>query len=277
MFAGLLMMGTLIEWLVWGVICTGLLLGLLVRIEEGMRRATSWIRCNVPRKHLPQPHVATFLLLAGSLAGLMLAVPAPAAAQGWWWGSPINPGFDRNTVIRVSGTATRVSLDARSGPATLTLECPRDTYTVILGPAWYLAQIRVDIREGDPLTVEGSKMMDRSGNLHLVAARVTNERTGVVLELRDDTGRPRWMGGPPGERGGRTVLEDLAQDAFSGIARKTTNLAVTERLRAVGAPRQDILLQFVLEDGAVTAAGGLIHGQPARKAAALQPVEALRG
>jgi hypothetical protein len=127
-----------------------------------------------------------------------LAFPSLAvAAQGWWWGSPINPGFDRSTVIRVSGTVLRVSFDTRSGPATLTLECPRDTYTVMLGPGWYLAQIRADIREGDPLTVEGSKMMDRGGNLHLVAARVMNERTGAVLELRDEAGRPRWMGGPP--------------------------------------------------------------------------------
>jgi hypothetical protein len=72
---------------------------------------------------------------------------------------------------------------------------------VILGPAWYLARIRADIREGDPLSVEGSKMMDRSGNLHLVAARVFNERTSAVLELRDDTGRPRWMGSSSGPGG----------------------------------------------------------------------------
>lgn len=200
MFAGLLMIGSSIEWLVWGVICTGLLLGLLVRIEEGMHHAISWIRCHALRAHVPHSHVAA-LLLAGSVVGVMLAGPAPAAAQGWWGGSPINPGFDRNTVIRVSGTVARVSSDAKSGPATLTLECPRDTYTVILGPAWYLARIRADIREGDPLSVEGSKMMDRSGNLHLVAARVLNERTSAVLELRDDTGRPRWMGSSSGPGG----------------------------------------------------------------------------
>ena len=188
--------GSLIEWLVWGAICVGLLLGLLLRIREGMQHAVSWIRCHAPRAHLPHPQVAT-LVLAGSLAGVMLAVPASANGQGWWWGSPINPGFDRSTVIRVSGTVTRVSFDARSGPASLTLECPRDTYMVILGPGWYLRQVGADIREGDPLSVEGSKMMDRGGNLHLVAARVTNERTAAVLELRDDTGRPRWMGGHP--------------------------------------------------------------------------------
>ena len=195
MFVGLLMMGTLIEWLVWGVICAGLLLGLVLRIGEAMHHAISWLWRQPSQGHLTHPRIATFLL-AGALAGAMLPIPTGAAAQGWWWGSPINPGFDRSTVIRVSGTVARVSFDARSGPATLTLECPRDTYMVILGPGWYLRQLGADIREGDPLTVEGSKMMDRGGNLHLVAARVTNERTGAVLELRDDTGRPRWMGGP---------------------------------------------------------------------------------
>jgi hypothetical protein len=131
----------------------------------------------------------------------ILTVPGLAAAgQGWWGSSQVNPGFDRNTVIQVTGTAAHVTLEAASGPATITLECPRDAYTVILGPGWYLAQIRPDIREGDPLTIEGSKMMDRRGNLHLVAARITNERTGALLELRDEAGRPRWMGGPrPGK------------------------------------------------------------------------------
>jgi hypothetical protein len=195
MLAGLLMMGTLVEWLVWGVICTGLLLGLVLRVGEGMRKAVSWIRCRVPRAYVPHPDLAA-LLVAGSLVGVMLATPSPAAAQGWWWGSPINPGFDRNTVIRVSGTVLRVSFDVRSGPAMFTLQCPRDTYTVMLGPARYFAQRRPDIQEGDPVTVEGSKMMDRAGNLHLVAARLTNERTGAVLELRDDAGRPLWMVGP---------------------------------------------------------------------------------
>lgn len=127
---------------------------------------------------------------------ITLALPALASAQGWWWGSPINPGFDCSTVISVSGTATRVSFEDRSSPGTLTLESSHDTYTVILAPGWYLAQVHLVIRDGDPITVEGSKMMDRRGTLHLVAARVTNERTGTVLELRDDAGRPLWQGGP---------------------------------------------------------------------------------
>ncbi len=200
MFAGPLMIGTSTEWFVWGAICVGLLLGLLLRIGEAFHHAISWLWRHPPRGRLTQPRVAT-LFFVGVLAGATLVVPVPAAAQGWWWGSPINPGFDRNTVIRVTGKVTQVNIVSRGGPSTLRLETSGETFTVMLGPGWYLAELHADIRSGDILTVEGSKMMDRWGQLHLAAARVINERTGAVLELRDDAGRPRWMGGPSGRPG----------------------------------------------------------------------------
>jgi hypothetical protein len=126
-----------------------------------------------------------------------------AGAQGWWWGPPINPGFDRNTVIQVTGTASQVDIVTEGGPSTMRLDTWGESFTVMLGPGWYLAEIRADIRQGDSLIVEGSKMMDRRGNLHLVAAKITNRRTGAVLELRDEAGRPRWMGRGPSGRLGR--------------------------------------------------------------------------
>jgi hypothetical protein len=128
----------------------------------------------------------------------MIAVPVHAAAQGWW-GSSAGPGFDSNTVIQVAGKAIQIDITTRRGPSTLRLETPTETFTVMLGPGWYLAELQADLRIGDRLAVEGSKMMDRAGHLHLIASRILNERTGTVLELRDDTGRPRWMAGrPPG-------------------------------------------------------------------------------
>jgi hypothetical protein len=132
-----------------------------------------------------------------AVIAVALALASPAVAgQGWWWGSPITPGFDRNTVIRVAGTASRVDIVSRGGPSTLRLDTADESFTVMLAPGWYLAELRADIRSGDPLIVEGSKMMDRRQQVYLVAARITNQRTGAVLELRDEAGRPRWMGGP---------------------------------------------------------------------------------
>ncbi|MFI5340937.1 MAG: hypothetical protein ACHQ7N_14005 [Candidatus Methylomirabilales bacterium] len=165
-----------------------------------MHHAISWLWRHPSQEHLTHPRIAAFFL-AAALGGATLAVPVSANAQGWWWRAPSNPGFDQNTVIQVTGRATQVNLVPQGGPSTLRLETGQETFTVMLGPSWYLARVQCDLRVGDPITVEGSKMMDRGGNLHLIAARVTNQRTGSVLELRDDTGRPRWMGGRRFENG----------------------------------------------------------------------------
>jgi len=130
--------------------------------------------------------------LLGLLAAAALTGYVHAEAQGWW-GASGGSGFDPNTVIQVAGKAIQMDITTRRGPSTLRLETPTETFTVMLGPGWYLADLHVDIRIGDRLAVEGSKMMDRGGDLHLIASRILNERTGTVLELRDDMGRPRWM------------------------------------------------------------------------------------
>lgn len=138
------------------------------------------------------PVWSLLVCLLGLLTAAALAVPVRAEAQGWW-GSSAGPGFDPNTVIQVVGKAIQMDITTWRGPSTLRLETPTETFTVMLGPGWYLAELQVDLRTGDRLLVEGSKMMDRGGKLHLIASRLVNERTGAVLELRDDMGRPRWM------------------------------------------------------------------------------------
>jgi hypothetical protein len=133
--------------------------------------------------------------LANPLLALLLAVgvaiPSFAAGHGWWSG-PQTPGFDQNTVIWVTGTISGV-MPPRGGPSTLRLQAGLEVFTVVLCPPWYLDELHADLREGDRVLVEGSKMMDPSGNLHLMAARITNERTGSILDLRDEAGQPRWL------------------------------------------------------------------------------------
>lgn len=195
--------GEWIETILWSATWLAILVGLMYEIGRRMVvHAMGVVGCLLARsagragRHL--------LHLPVAVAILALGLPSVAVAgQGWWWGSPINPGFDRNTVIQVTGTATQVDIVTRGGPSTLRLETIRETFTVILGPGWYLAELHADLQNGDPLVVEGSKMMDRRENLYLVAARVTNQRTDTVLELRDEAGRPRWIGGGPSGRLGR--------------------------------------------------------------------------
>ena len=144
--------------------------------------------------------VPVLLLAAGISSGIATSLPSGAsAAQGYWWGTPVDPGFDRNTVIQVTGSVSQVDLTSRKGPCTLSLKTQDQLITVILGPSWFLLEQRADIQQGDTLAIEGAKMMDRRGNLHVVAGTVTNHRTGTVLKLRDETGLPLWRGsGRPG-------------------------------------------------------------------------------
>lgn len=187
-----------VEFVLWTSTWVAVVLGLLFRIGEAMWHL--YIRSRHRRETLPGQPLARpmLLLMVGIMLAATIALPAPAAAgQGFWWGSPVNPGFDRNTVIQVTGTAAQVDLVRRGGPCTLSLQTPTERFTVMLGPGWFLSEQNADIQDGDPLVIEGSKMMDRRGHLHLVAARVTNQRTSAVLTLRDETGRPVWMSGRP--------------------------------------------------------------------------------
>ena len=191
-------MSETIEFVLWASAWATLLLGLLFRVGEAMWHL--YIRLRHRRETLlGQPLARPMLLLIfGVMLAATIALPSSAAAgQGFWWGSPVNPGFDRNTVIQATGTAAQVDIAPRGGPCTLSLQTPTERFTVMLAPGWFLSEQNADIQSGDPLVIEGSKMMDQRGHLHLVAARVTNQRTGAVLELRDDAGRPRWMSGRP--------------------------------------------------------------------------------
>ena len=188
-------MSETIEFVLWASAWATLLLGLLFRIGEAMRHLHTWVRRHRALSGQPQVRPISILALGIILGAVVVALPGPAGAgQGWWWGSPITPGFDPQTVIQVTGTATQADIGGRGGPSTLRLENPQEGFTVMLGPGWFLAELKADIQNGDSLTVEGSKMMDRRQRVHLVAARITNHRTGTVLVLRDEKGRARWMG-----------------------------------------------------------------------------------
>ena len=131
---------------------------------------------------------------------LLVSIPGPASAQGWWWGSRINPGFDRKTVIHVAGTIAEMKIVDQGGPSTLRLQTSDEIFDVVLAPGWFLVELQADFKTGDKLSVEGSRVPDRKGNMYLIAARVTNARTGVALALRDEAGRPLWVTPRPSER-----------------------------------------------------------------------------
>jgi hypothetical protein len=154
--------------------------------------------CGSPNDRAPFRVTAAVCWIALLAAAAATVLPSAAsAAQGHWWSSTANPGFDRNTVIRVAGTASQVDIEESKRPCTLSLKTAEESINVILGPGWFLSEKHADIQKGDPLVVEGAKMMDQRGRIHLVASQVTNQRTGAILLLRDEFGRPHWAGRNP--------------------------------------------------------------------------------
>jgi hypothetical protein len=137
------------------------------------------------------------------LALWLFTIPASAVAQGWYWGSPVAPGYDRSSVIEVSGDVLHVDLSPRSGGSTLRIESGGEIFTVTLGPSWYLSRQGADIQVGDKLAVKGSKMKTREGKVYLTAASIKNTRTGHVLELRDENGLPLWSSKQRSNKEGR--------------------------------------------------------------------------
>lgn len=131
----------------------------------------------------------------GLVLGIVLCLaflPVTASAQGWWWGSATDSGYDPKTVIDIKGVVTDAQLPDRGGSASLSLQAENDQYTVMLGPVWYLKKQGFRVEKGERLRVSGSRMLDRQGTVYVVAATVVKDATGEEMRLRDENGAPLW-------------------------------------------------------------------------------------
>ena len=113
-------------------------------------------------------------------------------------------GYDPNTVGVVEGRVAAFERPER-GPVSFRLEAAGETYTVFTAPAWFWADRKVGIGNGDRVRVKGSKTMGADGNLYLVAQEITVPGAERPVVLRDLLGRPTWSGCGPGGcgKGGR--------------------------------------------------------------------------
>ena len=129
-----------------------------------------------------------FLFLAGLVvAGLALGqssdTQAPIA------GSP---------KVEVKGKIEKIWISRGQGMPSLQVRTGDRTVSVALGSMRYLMEQGFNPKAGDEVAVTGYKLNDG-----VVAITVTLPATGKVLRLRDEAGRPVWMGGrraPPMNR-----------------------------------------------------------------------------
>jgi putative ABC transport system permease protein len=225
-----------------------------------------------------------------------------------------------NVPFKVIGLQKRTGASPGGGNLDDRILIPQATAARRLFNLTNMTQLVIQIKGGDQVPAAAERMKQLLHERHHIAAGMPDDFSVRIAE--------QMLGILTGTSQTLTIflsiVAGLSLLVGGFIVMNIMLISVSERTkeiglrRAVGARRRDILLQFILEAGAVTAAGGLIGVllgvggalvasrlmgwpaavswpaivgavifagivglvfgvQPARKAAALHPVEALRG
>lgn len=119
-------------------------------------------------------------------------------------GLDLEQGYDRNTVVNISGSVAVPPRPLAGGLIAFDLNLPGEQMVVVLGPAWYLQNDNLDWKIGDQVTVQGSLAQGKDGRTYLLTQRVSAPG-GATIELRGENGSPAWSGGlRGGHQGGGT-------------------------------------------------------------------------
>lgn len=132
------------------------------------------------------PRLTVILCGLGVLAAVAVAAqPGRCCPQG-------TPKYDPSTELTVTGTIDKVTLqDTTMDWKGVHLEMTSDgtPLEVHVGPDFFVNAAKIELGEGDEVTVVGSKVSFEGKDI-LVAKRITKGTIG--LQLRDDRGRPVW-------------------------------------------------------------------------------------
>ena len=124
-----------------------------------------------------------FLVLTG-VAAASAVLAQPSGMQAPITGSP---------KVELKGKIEKIQLARGQGTPYLEVRTTDKTVRVALGSMRYLMEQDFNPKAGDEVAVTGYKVNDS-----VVAITVTLPATGKVLRLRDEAGRPVWMGGRRG-------------------------------------------------------------------------------
>ena len=117
-------------------------------------------------------------------------------------GLDLEQGYDRNTVVKISGPVAVPPRPLAGDLIAVDLNLPGEQIVVVLGPDWYLQDDNLDWKIGDQVTVRGSLAQGKDGRAYLLSQQITTPG-GTTIELRGQNGRPSWSGGfRGGQHGG---------------------------------------------------------------------------
>lgn len=136
--------------------------------------------------------IVTSTLLMVFVSHLLLA---QNDSTGWGRNSRFNRMYDTKTVTEIEGQITKVEemspMRGTSPGVHITVKSETDTFSVHVGPKWYLEKQSVTLNENDRIAVKGSRVTIQ-GEPTIIAAKIT--KGNAVIELRNDNGVPVWAG-----------------------------------------------------------------------------------
>lgn len=121
--------------------------------------------------------------------------PGGGPGRGWGARDSYSRMYNPQTAETLSGEVVNVDKFTpnknMSYGVHLTLQTPKETVPVHLGPGWYIDKQPLTIAAGDKIEVTGSRIMYQ-GKPAIIAAEV--KKGDKVLKLRNATGIPAWAG-----------------------------------------------------------------------------------
>ena len=138
----------------------------------------------------------TILKLA---AIIILLSPGDLMSQNdtlnWGKNSRYNKMYDVKTFIKIKGEITAIEQivpnKGTSPGIHITVKTETEIYAIHLGPKWYLDKQTVQLKVGDKVEVQGSKVNIDSKQTIIAKALV---KDGNTLTLRGQSGKPLWSG-----------------------------------------------------------------------------------
>lgn len=124
---------------------------------------------------------------------LLAAVAVLAYGQAAWGVIPANA-----PKVEVKGRIESLSIVRGQGMPSMVIKSADGSVRVFLGSMRYLMERNFNPKAGDEVRLTGYKVGEE-----VFAASVTLVGEGKTLQLRDDAGRPLWVGGRFGRGGGQ--------------------------------------------------------------------------
>ena len=103
-------------------------------------------------------------------------------------------GYDVNTVSTMSGRVVSLPHTGEKEHVIVEIKSDNQTVTISVGPGSYWEKKGIAINLNDDLSVKGSKAQGKDGKSYVLAQKLVNRTTGVLVELRSEKGDPAWSG-----------------------------------------------------------------------------------